>query len=65
MREALQIAANAGIAPHIETRPLESINDVFNELEVGAIQGRIVLDFAPVPNSLTLKEIPEPALSKD
>lgn len=59
MREALEIAANAGIAPYIETRPLESINDVFNELEAGAVQGRIVLDFASVPNSLTLKEVPE------
>ncbi len=64
MREALEIAANAGIAPHIETRPLESINDVFNELEAGAVQGRIVLDFPSGPNSLTLEESQELALSK-
>lgn len=56
MREALDIAASARITAHIETRPLESINEVMDDLLVGAIQGRIVLDFESATHSLVLQE---------
>jgi alcohol dehydrogenase, propanol-preferring len=45
MREALALAAANGIAAHIQTEPLEEINDVFDRLRHGKIQGRVVLDF--------------------
>jgi propanol-preferring alcohol dehydrogenase len=64
MREALQIAADANITPHIQTRPLESINDVFDQLEVGAVQGRIVLDLASAQHTLALSKMDERTLSR-
>lgn len=57
MREALEIAASSRITAHIETCPLESINEVFNSLEVGAIQGRVVLDLESAPHSLAVPEM--------
>jgi propanol-preferring alcohol dehydrogenase len=55
MREALDIAASARITAHIETRPLESINEVLDGLRVGSIQGRVVLDLESAPHSLVLQ----------
>lgn len=45
MQEALALAATYGIAAHVETEPLEDINDVFDRLRHGKIRGRVVLDF--------------------
>lgn len=56
MREALEIAASARITAHIETRPLESVNEVLDGLLVGTIQGRVVLDLASAAHSLAPQE---------
>jgi propanol-preferring alcohol dehydrogenase len=47
MQEALAMAAAHRIAAHVETQPLEAINEVFDWLRHGAVQGRVVLDFRP------------------
>jgi propanol-preferring alcohol dehydrogenase len=46
MREALALASSFGIHAHVEPQPLERINDVFDRLRNGEVQGRVVLDFA-------------------
>ncbi|CAM2831947.1 alcohol dehydrogenase AdhP [Prescottella defluvii] len=46
MAEALDFYARGSIHPTVHTRRLEDINDIFDELERGAVDGRIVLDFA-------------------
>jgi propanol-preferring alcohol dehydrogenase len=46
MREALTMAAGHRIAAHVETRALDEVNDVFDRLRRGSVQGRVVLDFA-------------------
>lgn len=43
MQEALDFAARGKIRPQIETAPLESINDVFDRMLSGKINGRVVL----------------------
>ncbi|MDT8861650.1 alcohol dehydrogenase AdhP [Alkalihalobacillus sp. MEB130] len=43
MQEALQFAADGKVKTNIETAPLDSINEVFEKMEKGQINGRIVL----------------------
>jgi alcohol dehydrogenase, propanol-preferring len=43
MQEALEFAARGKVRPIIETAPLDSINEVFEKMEKGQINGRIVL----------------------
>jgi len=45
MMEALALAASHGISSHSEVQSLGEINDVFDRMRRGAIQGRVVLDF--------------------
>ena len=45
LMEALQFAAEGKVKTIIETRPLEEINDIFESLENGEINGRVVLTF--------------------
>jgi propanol-preferring alcohol dehydrogenase len=45
LREAIEFAARGAIEVASETRRLEDINEVFEELKRGTITGRIVLDF--------------------
>ena len=45
MKEALALASSFGISAHIQTQPLEKINEIFDRLRNGGIQGRVVLDF--------------------
>lgn len=47
MREALALASSFGIQAHVETQPLERINDVLDRLRHGQVQGRVVLDLRP------------------
>jgi propanol-preferring alcohol dehydrogenase len=52
LREALEFAARGEIEVAYETRRLEEVNEIFEELKAGAVNGRIVLDFrsaAPLP----------------
>ncbi|GAB2639780.1 alcohol dehydrogenase AdhP [Prescottella soli] len=46
MVEALDFYARGTIHPTVHTRRLEDINDIFDELDRGMVDGRIVLDFA-------------------
>jgi alcohol dehydrogenase, propanol-preferring len=43
LEEALKFAAEGKVKAIIETQPLESINDVFQRLKTGTINGRVVL----------------------
>ena len=43
LQEALMFAADGKVKSTIETKPLESINEVFERLRNGKVQGRIVL----------------------
>lgn len=46
LHEALQFAAGGKVKATITTRPLDAINESFDELKRGVVQGRIVLDLA-------------------
>jgi alcohol dehydrogenase, propanol-preferring len=45
LKEALDIAAKGKVKAHISVEPLENINDIFERMEQGKIDGRIVIDF--------------------
>lgn len=45
LKESLEFAAEGKIKPTVEVQPLEAINDVFDRLRQGKVEGRIVLDF--------------------
>ncbi|MEB3753152.1 alcohol dehydrogenase AdhP [Acinetobacter sp. MD2(2019)] len=44
LKEALDIAARGKVTAHISVEPLENINDIFERMEHGKIDGRIVID---------------------
>jgi propanol-preferring alcohol dehydrogenase len=44
LEEALQFAAEGKVKATIEQQPMASINDVFDRLKKGKVNGRIVLD---------------------
>jgi alcohol dehydrogenase, propanol-preferring len=46
LEEALQFAADGKVKATIEPQPLGSINDIFDRLKQGKVNGRIVLDIA-------------------
>ncbi|MBV8049806.1 MAG: alcohol dehydrogenase AdhP [Acidobacteriaceae bacterium] len=46
LQEALAFAAEGKVKATIETLPLRSINDTFNRLKTGKVNGRVVLDIA-------------------
>ena len=46
MVEALEFYAAGKIHPTFHTRPLTEINDVFEEMRHGKIEGRVVIDYA-------------------
>jgi propanol-preferring alcohol dehydrogenase len=46
LKEALDIAARGKVKAHISVEPLENINDIFERMEHGKIDGRIVMDLA-------------------
>lgn len=46
LKEALEIAARGKVKAHVSVEPLENINDIFDRMEKGKIEGRIVIDFA-------------------
>jgi propanol-preferring alcohol dehydrogenase len=46
LEEALQFAADGKVKATIEPQPLASINDIFDRLKHGKVNGRIVLDIA-------------------
>lgn len=46
LEESLQFAGEGKVASHFSWDKLENINDIFNRMEQGKIDGRIVLDLA-------------------
>jgi propanol-preferring alcohol dehydrogenase len=46
LKEALDIAARGKVKAHIHVEPLHHINDIFERMEQGKIDGRIVIDMA-------------------
>lgn len=46
LEEALQFAAEGKVKATIEQQPLGAINDIFDRLKKGKVNGRIVLDIA-------------------
>lgn len=45
LKEALEFYARGLIHPTVATRPLEEINEVFDEMRQGKIDGRVVIDY--------------------
>ncbi|PNZ68912.1 alcohol dehydrogenase AdhP [Staphylococcus croceilyticus] len=45
LKEAFQFAAEGKVVPKVQTRKLEEINDIFEEMEEGTITGRMVIKF--------------------
>lgn len=45
LAEAFQAGAEGKVIPACEMRPMEDIDDIFDEMEAGDIQGRMVLEF--------------------
>lgn len=45
LKEAFQFAAEGKVVPKVQTRELEEINDIFEEMEQGTITGRMVIQF--------------------
>src|SRR5581483_6172356 len=56
LQEALMFAAEGKVKSTIEMAPLESINEVFEKLRDGRVQGRIVLGLGKETLKQTLKE---------
>lgn len=44
LREAFEFAAEGLVVPKVEKRPIEDINDIFEEMQEGKFTGRMVLD---------------------
>ena len=45
LEEAFQFGAEGLVVPVVQKRPVEDAVKVFDEMEAGTIQGRMVLDF--------------------
>lgn len=45
LAEAFQAGAERKVVPQCEMRPMEDINNIFQEMEDGTIRGRMVIDF--------------------
>ena len=45
LEEAFQFGAEGLVVPVVQKRPVSDVLDVFDEMEAGTIQGRMVLDF--------------------
>jgi propanol-preferring alcohol dehydrogenase len=43
MEEALAFAAEGKVKATVETHPLDSINEIFERLKTGRVNGRVVL----------------------
>ena len=44
LAEAFQFGADGKVVPRCQLRPMEDINDIFDEMEAGKIKGRMVID---------------------
>jgi propanol-preferring alcohol dehydrogenase len=55
LQEALAFAAEGKVKANIETQPLASINDVFERLKSGKVNGRVVLAISEQASAETLR----------
>lgn len=46
LREAFEFAAEGVVVPKVEKRPIEDINDIFDEMQAGKFKGRMVIDMS-------------------
>lgn len=46
LREAFDFAAEGLVVPKVEKRPIEDINDIFDEMIEGKFKGRMVIDMS-------------------
>ena len=44
LAEAFQFGAEGKVKPRVQMRPMEDINDIFDEMAAGKIRGRMVID---------------------
>jgi alcohol dehydrogenase, propanol-preferring len=51
LAEALAFAAEGKVRAHIHTAPLDDINDIFETMKAGKLDGRMVIDFALRPGA--------------
>jgi propanol-preferring alcohol dehydrogenase len=58
LEEALSFAAEGKVKAIIETQPLESINDVFQRLKTGMVNGRVVLAIGAQTSQEAFKKSP-------
>ncbi len=58
LTEALELAADGKIEVAVETRPLSAINEVFERLERGTVQGRVVLDILQESRTNPAEDVP-------
>ena len=45
LKEAFQFAADGKVVPKVTKRPIEDVNDIFEEMEQGKVTYRMVIDF--------------------
>lgn len=45
LREAFQFAAAGKVVPKVTKRPIQDVDDIFEEMEQGKVTGRMVIDF--------------------
>jgi propanol-preferring alcohol dehydrogenase len=60
LEEALSFAAEGKVKAIIETQPLESINDVFQRLKAGKVNGRVVLAIGAQTSAKGIQEMSRP-----
>jgi len=53
MEEALAFAAEGRVKATIETHPLDSINEIFERLKTGRVNGRVVLAIGRITMTIT------------
>lgn len=46
LRESFEFAADGLVVPKVEKRPIEDINDIFDEMQAGKFKGRMVIDMS-------------------
>jgi propanol-preferring alcohol dehydrogenase len=46
LQESLDMAAKGKVKATVTAEPLENINDIFDRMRDGKIEGRIVIDYA-------------------
>ena len=60
LEETLIFAAEGKVKAIIETQPLESINDVFQRLKAGKVNGRVVLAIGAQTSPKGIQEMSRP-----